>query len=297
MNSLAFLLVAFFLYSLNIFIPQIAFLTNIFIPVFFLLFLDSNLTSKDDKLKYAILIVSFLLLGMYSYRIAFNIFFMAALPAIFVYQRYRKNKINLEPIIFAPIPALVITVVIITFFSEQREFFLKYILKNIEQISNSLKDIPGDEMSARLRYIINNKEHVALLSLYLMPSISYLYISFMAMVTKKVYIIKNREQEVPFKVPFYFVWFFIIGGFTFLSNVLEIKAISYNTFIIFIYLYFIQGSNLITVILIKKRLIWLRMVILFLLLIHPYVIIAIALVGLFDNWFDFGGTNKNVDES
>lgn len=222
---------------------------------------------------------------------------MAAVPAIFVYQRYKNNKTDLEPIIFAPIPALLITVFIITIFSEQRNIFLKYILSNIEQVTNSMKDLPGDEMSARLRYIMNNKEHVALLSLYLVPSITYVYVSFMTMVTKKVYLVKNRLQEKPFKVPFHLVWVLIIGGFTFLSNIIEIKAISYNTFIIFTYLYFIQGSNLITIILFKKRLLWLRVFVLFLLLIHPYFIIAIALIGLFDNWFDFGGTTKNVDKN
>lgn len=238
-----------------------------------------------------------MLLGIYSYRIALNIFFMAAVPAIFVYQRYKNNKIDLEPIIFAPIPAFLITVFIITIFSEQRSIFLKYILSNIEQVTNSMKDLPGDEISTRLKYIMNNKEHVAILSLYLIPSISYVYVSFMTMITKKVYLIKNRLKDSPFKVPFHLVWIFIIGGFAFLSNTIEIKAISYNTFIIFIYLYFIQGSNLITIILLKKRLLWLRIFVIILLLIHPYFIIAIALIGLFDNWFDFAGKAKNVDEN
>lgn len=287
------LITAFLIYALNFISPQITILTNIFIPIFFILYLDNDTTIKSSAIKQLILILSFVLLSFYNIKISFNLFFMAAIPALFVIYRYKLKKIDFEPIIFAPLPAFLLTIGILIFSVEQKEFFIKYINYNIDQLINSIKDQPLDEISSRIKYIINNREQFTKTALYLIPSISFIYISFMTLIAKKIYLVKNRIIEPPFKVPFHLVWVLIIGGFTILSNQLEIKLISYNTFIIFTYLYFIQGSNLLTIFFIKKRLIWLRFILLIILLIHPYVIIAIAFIGLFDTWFNFGEKIEN----
>ncbi len=221
---------------------------------------------------------------------------MAAIPALTLYYRYVTRKINLEPIIYAPLPAFLITVFLLLFVNDVRDGFYKYILNNLDMVINSMQSIPESDLNINISQLAKRKHEFALTILYLIPSVSYVYISFMTLIAKRVVLIKTGNYFDFFRVPFHMVWILIIGGFTFLSNTLEIKIISYNTFIIFTYLYFIQGSNLISIILAKKRLFWLRFVILILILIHPYIIVAIAFIGLFDNWFDFASVTKDANK-
>lgn len=221
---------------------------------------------------------------------------MAAIPAMMLYYRYVTKKIAIEPIIYAPLPAFLITVFLLLFVNEVRDGFYKYILNNLDMVINSMQSIPESDLNINISQLANRKHEFALTILYLIPSVSFVYISFMTLIAKRVVLIKTGNYSDFFRVPFHMVWILIIGGFTFLSNTLEIKIISYNTFIIFTYLYFIQGSNLISIILAKKRLFWLRFVILILILIHPYIIVAIAFIGLFDNWFDFASVTKDANK-
>jgi len=287
MKSISYLIFAFLLYSFNIFYPPIAFFANLFIPLFFVLYLIKEDHLISEKNKILLLILSFFILAVYNYKISFNLFIMSAVPALFLYYRYVNPKLKLEPVIFAPIPAFLVTVVILLFASEIRVSFYNYILANLNMVIDSLKNISDSEID--IGKMVKHKNELALTVLYIIPSVSYVYISFMTLIAKRVITMISGVPLEPFRVPFHMVWFLILGGFTFLSNNLEVKMISYNTFIIFTYLYFIQGSNLLTIIMIRKRLFWLRLIVLILILIHPYIIIAIAFIGLFDNWFNFAG--------
>lgn len=249
--------------------------------------------SFNEKIKISILILSLFVISLYSFKISLNLFFMAVIPALMIYYRYILQKLKVDPIIFAPLPAFLITVFLLIFVDDIRDSFYKYILNNIDNVINSLKSMPEYDLNININQIASKKQEFALTILYLIPSVSYVYISFMTLIAKRVVLFKMGNFSDFFRVPFHMVWILIIGGFTFLSDTLEIKIISYNTFIIFTYLYFLQGSNLISIILTKKRLFWLRFIILILILIHPYIIVAIAFIGLFDNWFDFASVGKD----
>lgn len=260
------------------------------------LFLEDEGGIKNLYVKYFLLFLSYIAIGFLDLRIGFNLFFMTGVPALFLFLRYRLNKFKLEPLIYAPLPAFLLTVGVILFFTDQRELFLQYITKNIDEALKSIENYPLDEISSNYAYLLSHKKEIALMTLYLIPSITFVYTSFLTLLAKNVYIVRNAIIE-PFRVPFHFVWLLILGGFTILSDTLEVKVISYNTFIIFTYLYFIQGSGVITTLLIRKRLMWLRLLILFLILIYPYVVVVIAVIGLFDNWFNFGTSKENKDDS
>lgn len=261
--------------------------------MFFVLFFYDSDNLLSDRKKFFIFVISFFILSIYSYKVAINIFLMAGVPALSIYFRYIKNKIKLEPVIFAPLPAFIVTVFILLFVGEIREGFYRYIVGNLDMVINSLKNIPESEVNINVDQLIKRKEEFASIILYIIPAVSYVYISFMTLIAKRVILFKLGRVSEVFRVPFHMVWLLIIGGFTFLSDRLEIKVISYNTFIIFTYLFFIQGSNLISIILTRKKLIWLRVIILILLLVHPYIIIAIAFIGLFDNWFNFASVAED----
>ncbi|ADR18431.1 DUF2232 domain-containing protein [Calditerrivibrio nitroreducens] len=293
MKGIVYLVFSYLLYSLNLLYPQLAFLANLFIPMFFVLFFYDSDNLLSDRKKFFIFVISFFILSIYSYKVAINIFLMAGVPALSIYFRYIKNKIKLEPVIFAPLPAFIVTVFILLFVGEIREGFYRYIVGNLDMVINSLKNIPESEVNINVDQLIKRKEEFASIILYIIPAVSYVYISFMTLIAKRVILFKLGRVSEVFRVPFHMVWLLIIGGFTFLSDRLEIKVISYNTFIIFTYLFFIQGSNLISIILTRKKLIWLRVIILILLLVHPYIIIAIAFIGLFDNWFNFASVAED----
>ncbi|MCX8083927.1 MAG: YybS family protein [Calditerrivibrio sp.] len=281
------------MYALNFFLPQVAFLSNLFITTFLTLYLIDKSGFLDDKRKIVLFLICLCFLAIYSYKGALNFLFMAGIPAFAVFL-HLKNRLNkLEPVIFGPLPAFLLTLLILLFFDDTKGAFLEYVRRNIDTVISTMEKSGGEDLSGRMGYLKNNKDMLAITVLYLIPSVSYVYISFMTLIAQKIATIKMMVVPQLFKVPFHMVWLLILGGFTFLSDRLEVKVISYNTFIIFTYLYFIQGSNLITYILMKKRLLWLRIILLLLILLHPYVILAIAFIGLFDNWFNFATLPEN----
>ncbi len=104
-----------------------------------------------------------------------------------------------------------------------------------------------------------------------------------------------------YKYPFHFVWLFIISGFgVFFLKKSLIWWIVLNIFIICSFVFLIQGFSVTECWFEKIKFSkFMKNLFYILILFSQFLLISVAIIGLFDNWFDFrkimnrGGTNEN----
>jgi len=115
MKNYFYLSLALVLLSINVLAPQLSFFTNLFLPLYLVLFLEEEGGIKNLYIKYLVLFCLIIAIGFLDLRIGFNLFFMTGIPALFLFLRYRLNKFKSEPLIYAPLPAFFITIGVILF--------------------------------------------------------------------------------------------------------------------------------------------------------------------------------------
>jgi uncharacterized protein YybS (DUF2232 family) len=130
-----------------------------------------------------------------------------------------------------------------------------------------------------------------------------LIVSFGAIAGANVQLLKKVAHFLPrrlnfgdfkrFKNPEMLIWFPIAAGFALLIKDHLVTRIALNILVIAISLYFVQGLSIIVHFFERFRVPrFLRILFYFLLVVQPYLLIAIAAFGLFDLWCDFRTPKK-----
>ncbi|HEX9024444.1 MAG TPA: YybS family protein [Geobacteraceae bacterium] len=96
-----------------------------------------------------------------------------------------------------------------------------------------------------------------------------------------------------FRNPDHLIWLLIVAGFALLINNDVVSTAALNLLAVLLPLYFLQGLAIIIHYLDQFRVNWLFRVIFFVLLaIQPYLLIAVAVFGIFDLWGNFRTPKK-----
>ena len=90
------------------------------------------------------------------------------------------------------------------------------------------------------------------------------------------------------KAPEFLIWIFLIAGGLLLFSHQQIRLISMNVFLLACFLYLLQGLAIVSFLFqMKNAPVFLRYLFYFLIVLQQFLMIPIALVGLFDVWVDF----------
>lgn len=230
------------------------------------------------------------------------------LPVYFLYKNRQHNRpfyISIAASAFIP---SIIAGLIITLIPEFRNFLISTV-SNIIQVGiidvlSNLKATQNIELPEAskdiLSYLTLNKTEVAKQFVYLIPSglaSSFILITYMTDRMKPL--IKDNTLIIrEYKIPDFFVWFLIVGGFLILVPYEPLKYVSFNVLIIFGMLYFFQGIQIINKIFERFQVtVFIRMLLLlFIFFYFTFFIAVITLIGLFSIWYKPKWLEKKDDE-
>lgn len=135
---------------------------------------------------------------------------------------------------------------------------------------------------------------------YLMPSgLASVFILITYMTDRMKPLIKENALIIrEYRIPDYFVWFLIAGGFLILTPYEPLKYVSYNVLIIFGMLYFFQGIQVINKIFerFQVSVFFRMMLLLFIFLYFTFFVAVITLIGLFSIWYKPKWLEKKGDD-
>lgn len=284
-------------FATNLIFPQVGFILTLFAPIFVLKYLMDERASKIDHFMALTLTV---ILGVFSLYLLFYFVFLCVFPSLVInYFFKQKNDYKVDVIVIASLPVFLMSLFIIFFMIEYKNSIISYMVQYLDMIIENYKNnVDNFQANSYLSYISKNKEMIATTFVHLMPSISFVYASFITLILRKYYFRKNQMLEVRYRVNEKLVYLFIIGGFFILSKNVTFKFISYNTLIIFAALFFYQGLDIVNYYFNKwKSGIFLRVIVYLLIFSEPYVMLLISIFGLFDNWFDMTKIRLKKDKT
>jgi len=279
-------LIAVALFSANIFFPQFGFVLTFFSPILIVKYLMDERVTLKDHIGALILTCS---LGFFS--ILFFVYFLL----LCVYPAYivnlilnKKNNTKIDVVAIGALPMFAFALIIIFFMNEYRSAIIQYMVKYIDIVMENYKNQGLNfESNSYLLYLKTNKDKVAYTIVHLMPSLSFVYSALLTVMCRKYYFRKLNLPEVRYRVNDKLIVFLIVGGFFIVSKDFSYKLVSYNTLIIFTALFFFQGLDILNFYFTKWKLSYFLKLILYLLIFsEPHMIIIVAVIGLFDNWFD-----------
>lgn len=284
-------------FATNLIFPQVGFILTLFAPIFVLKYLMDERASKIDHFMALTLTV---ILGVFSLYLLFYFVFLCVFPSLVINYFFKQKKdYKVDVIVIASLPIFLMSLFIIFFMIEYKNSIISYMVQYLDMIIENYKNtVDNFQANSYLSYISKNKEMIATTFVYLMPSISFVYTSFLTLILRKYYFRKTQMLEVRYRVNEKLVYLFIIGGFFILSKNVTFKFISYNTLIIFAALFFYQGLDIVNYYFNKwKSGIFLRVIVYLLVFSEPYVMLLISIFGLFDNWFDMTKIRLKKDKT
>lgn len=277
-------LISIALFSANIFFPQFGFILTFFSPILIVKYLiDDRVTVKDH-------IGALILTSSIAF---FSIFFFVYFLLLCVYPAYivnlflnKKNNANIDIVTIGALPMLLFGLIIIFFMGEYKSAIIQYLAKYIDIVTENYQ-VTNFDSSSSLLYLKNNRDTIAYTIVHLMPSLSFVYSALLTVICRKYYFRKLNLPAVRYKVNDKLIFFLIFGGFFIMSKDFSYRLVSYNTLIIFTALFFFQGLDIINFYFVKWRLSYfLRLIFYILVFSEPHILIIVAVLGLFDNWFD-----------
>jgi uncharacterized protein YybS (DUF2232 family) len=278
-------IISLLLFTTNLFFPQVGFIVTFFIPLLVITYLTGKTRNKKSDI-YSI--VALLIALFYKPIVGVSFILIVLAPSFFLYFNTVKEK-KIYPVITSGLPAFLVTLASLSLIPEYRELLQEAIINNINMVANQMSqnDIPLED-KGYIAYISNNKESIAEFMVMLLPCLSYSYVALLTYISRSfAYRIKNIPVKL-FKVPDVLIIPFIIGGFFIIGSSPISKIIAYNTLIIFGSLFFFQGLDLVNFFMIKFNVfVFLRLLFYIVIFSEPFMLIFVALFGLFDNWFHF----------
>ncbi|MGA1846392.1 DUF2232 domain-containing protein [Deferribacter abyssi] len=275
------LLISFILFTFNVYNPYFGLFLGLISPIFLLFYLNTL-----NRFPYELLIGIIIHASIFKIVTVYYIF-MVVIPSYAILAK--KDKAEL----LSGIPALLASITILLLLPDIKTLLIKNLEFNLSNYLELLRNSSSTEKLFYIEKIEKNKTYIATLFVYLMPSLSYSYISFITYINKRFFDKSQKISNTPFQVPLQIIPIFIVGGFLILANFISAKIISYNTLIIFFTLFFIQGIEILEFWLKKINVPPIfKYIILFFILLEPPLTIILSIFGLFDIWIDFRKLNK-----
>jgi len=287
-------IIALLLFTTNLFFPQVGFIITFFIPLLVIVYLTGKTRNrKSDIYSFTALLMALL----YKPIVAISFILIVLAPSFFLYF-YTVKKKKIYPVISSGLPAFIVTLALLSLVPEYRQLLQDAIINNIDMVATQMSqnNIPL-ENKGYIAYISNNKESIAQIMIMLLPCLSYSYVALLTYISRGfAYRISNLPISL-FKVPDVLIIPFIIGGFFIVGSSPMSKFIAYNTLVIFGTLFFFQGLDLINFFMMKYRIfIFLRFLFYIIIFSEPFLLIFVAIFGLFDNWFHFDEMSLKKDK-
>lgn len=294
------------LYSVSLFMPLIGGIISFFSPIPL-----GYVGVKRDKISlYICFAITLLMLFFVSGKIGTILYLVQyGVPFMLFFEIYNRGRDTIKAVIISIVSMLIITMFALwvnasfdfnNLFVSIKNFLdanFQIVLKSYKSLGLSDKEI--SDISANLKSFVNVITKI-------MPSLMVMFYCSIFMLNlpliERFSKVKFKKYNLlNFKTPFYFIWSFIISGFgLFLLGKSTFWWILLNIFITVCFLFLIQGFmvmefwfNKLRFSKIMKNLIYI------LILFSQFLLVSIAIIGLFDNWFDFrktpqsGGTNES----
>ena len=189
-------------------------------------------------------------------------------------------------------------------FSQVTEYLTKFLDANFQEVLKSYKKFGISENE--ISQIASNLKVFGRTLVKVLPSLMVMFYTSIFLINlpiaEKLAKIKIKNFDFKYyKYPFFFVWVFIIAGFgIFFLHKSFIWWVLLNILIICSFVFLIQGFSVIECWFEKINFSkFMKNLLYILILFSQFLLISIAVIGLFDNWFDFrkiinrGGTNEN----
>lgn len=287
-------IIALLLFATNLFFPQVGFIITFFIPLLVVVYLTGKTRNrKSDIYNFTALLIALL----YKPIVALSFILIVLAPSFFLYF-YTVKKKKIYPVITSGLPAFIVTLALLSLIPEYRQLLQDAIINNIDMVTTQMSQNSMPlENKGYIAYISNNKESIAQFMIMLIPCLSYSYVALLTYISRGfAYRISNLPISL-FKVPDVLIIPFIIGGFFIVGSSPMSKFIAYNTLVIFGTLFFFQGLDLINFFMMKFRVfIFLRFLFYIIIFSEPFLLIFVAIFGLFDNWFHFDEMRLKKDK-
>lgn len=224
-------------------------------------------------------------------------FFIIFLPVYVLFINRKKEKELYIPIIISAFIPAFIAGLLILLNADLRNYSINAVAEMIqvgiidalETIKNTQNIELPEASKDILSYLSLHKMEVAKQFVYLIPAgLASVFILITYMTDRMMPLIKENTIIIrEYKLPDNLVWFLILGGFLILTPYEPLKYISYNILIIFGFLYFFQGIQVVNKGFERFQVsIFFRM--LFLIFIFMYFtafVALIVLIGLFSIWY------------
>jgi hypothetical protein len=284
-NTLIPLIISFSFFLTNVISPQIGFILTFMSPIFLVHYLNNRDRIKNTDL---ISIVAIIASAAYSPLLPVYYLLLVFIPTVLIHLYY-QNKIKINPLIFAPLPLFLFSTFVLIFFNDYKQELINMIIKNIKIVTDSISpDLLLTEQGSKLVYLKNNSKQIATTIVHLLPATSFAYVALIAFSTNRFYYNKYKLKPLVYKVPDILFIPLVIGGFMILIKTNTTQWIAYNTLIIYVAMFFMQGLEVINVLFIRYKIaIFLRMIIYIVLFSEPTVMLILSAVGLSDNWLNF----------
>lgn len=228
--------------------------------------------------------------GGNAYYMPISMLFFTVIPAVVLVFMRKRGVPAYLPVMLAPVPATAVLAILIAFVPEVRSFLTAEMLEYMNSLAESMKNASerlGESGTAS--YLFADKQRSAKAFMALMPGFLYVFISvctYIADKSKPVSDVAGNPVIRDYRLPDILVWFFIVSGFiAFIGNV-YFKYAGYNLLMVFAVLYFFQGAQMLSVWFDKLRLSrFIRMLAYVFVALEPFLILLIAVFGLFSIWF------------
>ncbi|MEN6489107.1 MAG: DUF2232 domain-containing protein, partial [Smithella sp.] len=293
------LILTFFVLAVG-FVPAVGSVLIIFLPM--LTFFYGTVTGNTKTAA------AFLIPVLFTFLVSYFLHLKAPYPAIFIMGTVGlaisavipKNR-SIEKILIYP--TLIIIGAICAFFIYSGYQFSvnpwkvvqKFVETAIGQNINFYAQLPLNKEEIDL--VNNNRQLIIGVFTNIFPALAIIGSVVVVWINvllgrnslRKTGLILPQLNELSrWKAPEFLIWIFIATGGLLLFSHEQIRLISMNVFLLACFLYLLQGLAIVSFLFQNKNVpVFLRYLFYFLIVLQQFLMIPIALVGLFDIWVDF----------
>jgi uncharacterized protein YybS (DUF2232 family) len=278
------------LFAAVLFFPRIGGLFIPFSPLLLLLYFSEPAREKKSDI---------LLLAVIALCAAFEPYLSVYYVITVMFTAYMINRFqnmpdsNWLPVAASPIPAFVVSSVLVFFSESVRGSLIENVINILETLVKAAKDAPDTGAAAYAAVVEKNMDLAALSLVLIFPGLIFLTSVLVAYFTKTFfYKIKKYPHEV-FRLPDNLVWVMLAGLAFFFTKDVYMRSVAFNTLLVFAGLYFIQGFEVLRHWVHRFKLAGIFKAIIYIIIFsEPPLMLALAMVGLFTIWFNFFGKPK-----
>jgi uncharacterized protein YybS (DUF2232 family) len=294
------------LYALSIFMPLIGGIISFFSP----LPLGYVAVKRDKRSLYICFLLTVLLLMFVSGKLGTFLYLLQyGVPTVLFFEIYFRGVNEIKSVLYTIVAMLIIALITLMVnysFDLNRAFtsMVNFLNLNFKVVLDGYKSLGVSEED--IKTIATNLNSFAKTIVKILPSFMVIFycsifllnLPLIERISKTKFRYYNLNE---FKMPFLFIWIFIVSGFgLYFLGRSTIWWILLNIFIIVCFGFLIQGFMVLECWFNRFKFTkFMKNLFYILILFSQFLLISIAIIGLFDNWFDFrkkilsGGSNEN----